>query len=107
MRTAKVATVVEMALYSASAGAVATKVAVVVDTALRNKSFRKSTIHNFFMCARPSPTHYIRLFYALDRKGSKGGIKSQLSPAASSHYSSRNWEPGVSVVRNIGFLRLS
>ena len=42
MRTAKVATVVEMALYSPSAGAVATKVAVVVDTALRNKSFHRN-----------------------------------------------------------------
>ena len=47
MRTTEVATVVEMALYSASVGAVATEVAVVVDTALRNKSFPKSTIHIF------------------------------------------------------------
>ena len=39
-----VATVIEMALYTAPAGAVATEVAVVVATPLRNKSFHKSTI---------------------------------------------------------------
>ena len=45
MRKAVVATVVEMALYTAPTEAVATEVAVVVEIALRNKTFHKSTIH--------------------------------------------------------------
>ena len=49
MRKAIVATVVEMALYIAPTGAVATGMAVVVETALRNKTFHK--VYN------PSSTH--------------------------------------------------